>query len=76
MFDGSGGAADLEKLSKIPGMEGLADPEQFKAQMASYQKMMAQMQGGGGGGPPDMAGLEKMMKQMGGGAGGRGRRFK
>jgi len=43
MFDGSGSAADLEKLSQIPGMEGLADPEQFKAQMASYQKMMAQM---------------------------------
>lgn len=43
MFDGSGGAADLEKLAQIPGMEGLGDPEQFKAQMASYQKMMAQM---------------------------------
>jgi len=40
LWDGSADPAQLEALSKLPGMEALADPEAMKRQMAELQKMM------------------------------------
>ena len=48
MWDGSADPAQMEALSKLPGMEALSDPEAMKAQMEQLQKMMGQQQALGG----------------------------